>query len=125
MPWHTQIFADQLTLFQPGGAGYVRHINTCPSRFSELPPALSLIAKTKLTLKRIPAELNASPVLNLKNVDVFLSTPHNSGETLRQPQEISSPKIKLIRIIEGYNENQLGKTYFFAALFIFLYHTSS
>ena len=95
VPWHTQIFADQLTLFQPGGAGYVRHINTCPSRFSELPPALSLIAKTKLTLKRIPAELNASPVLNLKNVDVFLSTPHNSGETLRQPQEISSPKIKI------------------------------
>ena len=88
-----QIFTDQLTL--PGEANYVRHINTCPSRFSELLPNLSLIAKIKLTLKRIPAELNASPVLNLKNVDVFLSTPHNSGETLRQPQEISSPKIKI------------------------------
>ena len=90
-----QIFANQLTLFQPCGADYVCHINTSPSRFSQLPPALSLIAKIKLTLKRIPAELNASPVLNLKNVDVFLSTPHNSGETLRQPQEISSPKIKM------------------------------
>ena len=100
-----QIFVDQLTLFQPGGAGYVRHINTCPSRFSELPPALSLIAKIKLTLKRIPAELNASPVLNLKNVDVFLSTPHNSEETLRQPQEISSPKIK-INIHQNYQNNR-------------------
>ena len=98
-----QIFTDQLTL--PGEANYVRHINTCPSRFSELLPNLSLIAKIKLTLKRIPAELNASPVLNLKNVDVFLSTPHNSGETLRQPQEISSPKIK-INIHQNYQNNR-------------------
>ena len=66
-----------------------------PSRLLDLPLALSLIPKSKLTLKRIPAELNASPVLNLKNVDVFLSTPHNSEGTLRQLQEISSPKIKM------------------------------
>ena len=28
VPWHTQILADQLTLFQPGGTDYVHLITT-------------------------------------------------------------------------------------------------
>ena len=28
MPWHSQILADQLTLSEPGGAGYAHHITT-------------------------------------------------------------------------------------------------
>ena len=28
MPWHPQVLADQLTLYQPGGADYAHHITT-------------------------------------------------------------------------------------------------
>ena len=40
VPWHTQIFADQLTLFQPGGTDYAQLITTGTPGFSELPTAL-------------------------------------------------------------------------------------
>ena len=40
VPWHTQILADQLTLFQPGGRDYVHLITTGTPGFSDLPTAL-------------------------------------------------------------------------------------
>ena len=40
VPWHTQILADQLTLFQPGGTNYAHLITTGTLRFSDLPTAL-------------------------------------------------------------------------------------
>ena len=40
VPWHTQILADQLTLFQPGGTIYAHLITTGTPGFSDLPTAL-------------------------------------------------------------------------------------
>ena len=40
VPWHTQILADQLTLFQPGGTDYAHLITTGTPGFSDLPTAL-------------------------------------------------------------------------------------
>ena len=40
VPWHTQILADQLTLFQPGGTDYAQLITTGTPGFSDLPTAL-------------------------------------------------------------------------------------
>ena len=40
VPWHTQILADQLTLFQPGGTDYAYLITTGTPWFSDLPTAL-------------------------------------------------------------------------------------
>ena len=40
VPWRPQILADQLTLYQPGGADYAHHITTGTSGFSDLPMAL-------------------------------------------------------------------------------------
>ena len=40
VPWHTQILADQLTLFQPGGTDYARLITTGTPGFSDLSMAL-------------------------------------------------------------------------------------
>ena len=40
VPWHTQILADQLTLFQPGGTDYAHLITTGTPGFSDLPMAL-------------------------------------------------------------------------------------
>ena len=40
VPWHTQILADQLTIFQPGGTDYAQLITTGTPRFSDLPTAL-------------------------------------------------------------------------------------
>ena len=42
VPWHTQILADQLTLFQPGGTAYAHLIKTDTPGFSDLPTALHL-----------------------------------------------------------------------------------
>ena len=42
VPWHTQILADQLTLFQPGGTDYAHLITTGTLEFSDLPTALLL-----------------------------------------------------------------------------------
>jgi hypothetical protein len=39
--WHTQILADQLTLFQPGGTDYAHLITTGTPGFSDLPTALT------------------------------------------------------------------------------------
>ena len=39
---HTQILADQLTLFQPGRTDYAHLITTGTPRFSDLPTALNL-----------------------------------------------------------------------------------
>ena len=40
VPWYTQILADQLTLFQPGGTDYAQLITTGTPGFSDLPTAL-------------------------------------------------------------------------------------
>ena len=40
VPWHTQILADQLTLFQPAGTDYAHLITTGTPGFSDLPTAL-------------------------------------------------------------------------------------
>ena len=40
VPWHTQILADQLTLFHPGGTDYAHLITTGTPGFSDLPTAL-------------------------------------------------------------------------------------
>ena len=40
-PWHTQILADQLTLFQPGGTDYAHQITTGTPGFSDLLTALT------------------------------------------------------------------------------------
>ena len=40
VPWHPQIFADQLILFQPAGTDYAQLINTGTPGFSDLPAAL-------------------------------------------------------------------------------------
>ena len=41
VPWHTQILADQLTLFQPGGTDYAHLITTGTPGFSDLPTAVT------------------------------------------------------------------------------------
>ena len=55
VPWHTQILADQLTLFQPGGTDYAHLITTGTPGFSDLPTALELaeILEKSLTKKNI------------------------------------------------------------------------
>ena len=40
VPWYTQILADQLTLFQPGGTYYAHLITSGTLGFSDLPTAL-------------------------------------------------------------------------------------
>ena len=40
LPWHTQILADQLILFQPGGTDYAHLITAGTPGFSDLPMAL-------------------------------------------------------------------------------------
>ena len=47
VPWHTQILADQLTLFQPGGTDYAHLIPTGTPGFSDLPTAL----RSKVTME--------------------------------------------------------------------------
>ena len=42
VPWHTQIFSDQLTLCYPGGTDYAHLITTGTPGFSDLPTALLL-----------------------------------------------------------------------------------
>ena len=41
VPWHTQILADQVTLFQPGGTNYAHLITIGTPGFSDLPTALN------------------------------------------------------------------------------------
>ena len=48
VPWHTQILADQLTLFQPGGTYYAHLITTGTPGFSDLPTALIPVVKMKI-----------------------------------------------------------------------------
>ena len=40
VPWHTQILADQLNLFQPGGTDYAHLITTGTPGFLDLPTSL-------------------------------------------------------------------------------------
>ena len=42
VPWHSQILANQLTPFQPGGTDYAHLITTGTPGFSDLPTALSV-----------------------------------------------------------------------------------
>ena len=44
VPWHTQILADHLTLFQPRGADYAHLITSGTPGISDLPTALGLSA---------------------------------------------------------------------------------
>ena len=48
VPWHTQILAEQLTLFQPGGTNYAHLITTGTPGFSDLPTALGHTMKFML-----------------------------------------------------------------------------
>ena len=52
VPWHTQILADQLTLFQPGRTDYAHLITTGTPGFSDLPMVLKCdidyVSRTKL-----------------------------------------------------------------------------
>ena len=41
VPWHTQILADQLTLFQPGATDYAHLITTGTPGFLDLPTVLN------------------------------------------------------------------------------------
>ena len=43
VPWHTQILADQLSLFQSGGTDYADLITTGTPGFSDLPTALESV----------------------------------------------------------------------------------
>ena len=45
MPWRTQILADQLNLFEPGGTDYAHLIITGPPGFSDLATALTMLSK--------------------------------------------------------------------------------
>jgi hypothetical protein len=47
VPRHTQILADQLTLFQPGGRDYAHQITTGTTIFSNLPTALVRLSLNK------------------------------------------------------------------------------
>ena len=42
VPWHTQVLADQLTLFQAGGTDYAHLITTGTPGFLDLPTALQV-----------------------------------------------------------------------------------
>ena len=57
VPWHTQILADLLTLFQPGGTDYAHLITTGTPRFSDLPTAL-LAYYFDFLLSPFPASLS-------------------------------------------------------------------
>ena len=55
VPWHTQILADQLTLFQLGGTDYAHLITTGTPEFSDLPTALlTLVRLLKISRQCIP-----------------------------------------------------------------------
>ena len=43
VPWHTQILADQLTLFRPGGTDYAHLITTGTPGFSDHPTTLKYV----------------------------------------------------------------------------------
>ena len=46
VPWHTQILADQLTQFQPGGTDYAHLIPTGTPGISDLPTALHFLQQS-------------------------------------------------------------------------------
>ena len=52
VPWHTQILADQLTLFQPGGTDYVHLITTGTPGFSDLPTAMMMQFAAHINLSK-------------------------------------------------------------------------
>ena len=56
VPWHTQILADQLTLFQPGGTDCAHLITTGTPGFSDLLTALPYIS---INSDDIPTKKNA------------------------------------------------------------------
>ena len=47
VPWHTQILADQLTLFQSWGTDYAHLITTGTPGFTDLPTALVKVISSK------------------------------------------------------------------------------
>ena len=66
VPWHTQILADQLTLFQPGGTNYAHLITTGTPGFSYLPTALLLSFLPKNKRKKLCKSALASWFIKIK-----------------------------------------------------------
>ena len=54
VPWHTQILADQLTLFQQGETNYAHLITTGTPGFSDLPTALCVLSAFEKKGSRLP-----------------------------------------------------------------------
>ena len=77
VPW--QFLADQLTLFQPGGADYAHHINTDTPKFSDLSTALNYLdQKEKKTPNRIcpfsePHKISTKNEFLRGNLLIFIS----------------------------------------------------
>ena len=67
VPWHTQILADQLTLFQPGGTDCAHLITTGTPKFSDLPTALYLDTKL-LTHPNVPVQCTFFPCVPLSTI---------------------------------------------------------
>ena len=62
VPLHTQILAEQLTLFQPGGTDYAHLITTGTPGFSDLPTALYYIIPIVYCISTIePSNVNQHP----------------------------------------------------------------
>ena len=52
VPGHTQILADQLTLFQPGGRDYAPLITAGTPGFSDLPTALQVLVQVLIQVDK-------------------------------------------------------------------------
>ena len=57
VPGHTQILADQLTLYQPGGTDYAHLITTGTPRFSDLQTSLVLNIKNIAKYSKVSERL--------------------------------------------------------------------
>ena len=56
VPWHTQILADQLTLFQPGWTDYAHLITIGTPGFLDLPTALQA-QRPPRPIKKLPRDV--------------------------------------------------------------------
>ena len=86
VPWHTQILAGQLTLFQPGGSDYAHLITTSTPKFSDLPTSLYL---------RVINKINNSCFYYFIQVVFVAPRPRqNSHKRSSQHRRRSSQKLK-------------------------------
>ena len=69
VPWHTQILADQLTLFQPGGTDYAHLITTGTPGFSDFPTALH----SKQCFQLVSWAMRRLHIFILKFLDLYSS----------------------------------------------------